>query len=85
MAKEKTISFRLCAATEKRLMDMIAATGSEITRSRLIETALLEFMDMVERHPCLLPGYDKKLDRSVAQKDKRRDKSRACAALAKDV
>ena len=63
-------SVRMPRALRLRMLDVIAATGTEITSSGLVVRAMETYLAILERNPSMLEGYDKRLDRSVTKKSR---------------
>lgn len=63
-------SVRMPRALRRRMLDVIGATGNEITSSGLVVRAVETYLAILERNPSMLEGYDKRLDRSVTKKNR---------------
>ena len=63
-------SVRMPCALRRRMLNVIAATGTEITSSGLVVRAMETYLAILERNPSMLEGYDKRLDRSVTKKSR---------------
>lgn len=63
-------SVRMPRALRRRMLDVIAATGTEITSSGLVVRAMETYLAILERNPSMLEGYDKRLNRSVTKKSR---------------
>lgn len=62
-------SVRMPCALRRRMLDVIGATGNEVTRSGVIVKALETYLAILECNPGMLAGYDSGRDRSATQKD----------------
>ena len=61
-------SVRMPCALRRRMLDVIGATGNEITSSGLVVRAVETYLAILERNPSMLEGYDSSQDRSVTKK-----------------
>lgn len=61
-------SVRMPCALRRRMLDIIGATGNEITSSGLVVRAVETYLAILERNPSMLEGYDSSQDRSVTKK-----------------
>lgn len=61
-------SVRMPRALRRRMLNVIAATGTEITSSGLVVRAMETYLAILERNPSMLEGYDSSQDRSVTKK-----------------
>lgn len=66
-----SLSTRITRKQEARLMQICAATSSEVSRSEITRQALDLFFAQLAVCPSMLAGYDPKKDKSVTQKKKR--------------
>lgn len=76
MAEELvSITTRVTRAQYDRLLNIVAATDAEVSRSEINRQALDQFFAQLAVCPSMLTGYDPKKDKLLRQKRKRQDKS----------
>ena len=85
MATDDPFTFRPARGIGRRLMDVVAATGNEITRSGLINLALTSLFAQLEVTPGMIPYYDPAKDKSARQIKKRRGNRGNCVTGDEDV
>jgi hypothetical protein len=49
-------------------MDVIQATGGEVTKTAIVERAIKAFLRLLELEPTIIPEYDPEAHLSVSQK-----------------
>lgn len=68
MAKNDFLSVRLTPELNSELMDVIQATGGEVTKTAIVERAIKAFLRLLELEPTIIPEYDPEAHLSVSQK-----------------
>ena len=61
----ETLTTRITRAQARRLMEICAATGAEVSRSEITRKALDLFFAQLAVCPSMLAGYDPKKDKSA--------------------
>ena len=62
-------SVRMPCALRRRMLDVIGATGNEITSSGLVVRAVETYLAILERNPSMLEGYRTGQSRKNAARD----------------
>ena len=65
-----SLTTRIDKAQLSRMLNISAATGTEVSRSDIVRLALDLFFAQLSVCPSMLPGYDPKKDKSLRQKKK---------------
>jgi predicted transcriptional regulator len=68
MAKNDFLSVRLSPELNARLMDVIQATGGEVTKTAIVERSINAFLRLLELEPSIIPEYDPDAHLSVTQR-----------------
>lgn len=68
MAKNDFLSVRLSPELNARLMDVIQATGGEVTKTAIVERSINAFLRLLELEPSMIPEYDPEAHLSVTQR-----------------
>lgn len=68
MAKNDFLSVRLSPELNARLMDVIQATGGEVTKTAIVERSINAFLKLLELEPSMIPEYDPDAHLSVSQR-----------------
>ena len=67
MAKTDPFSVRLSEDLYQRLFTVIQKTGGEITKSEIIERAIIMYLTILEKEPTMIPEYDPDARLSITQ------------------
>lgn len=70
MAKNDFLSVRLSPELNARLMDVIQATGGEVTKTAIVERSINAFLKLLELEPSMIPEYDPDAHLSVSQRNR---------------
>lgn len=68
MAKNDFLSVRLSPQLNAKLMEVIQATGGEVTKTAIVERSINAFLKLLELEPSMIPEYDPEAHLSVTQR-----------------
>lgn len=81
MTDSESFTLRVPRKLYRRIMDAIAATGSEVTRTDVFLQGAELLLAQLEVCPAILNNYNPELDKSARQKSRKQGKKCDCNAV----